>query len=471
MRFALGLMLGLVASASQAQESKADHTNAITQYGITWKFDQAVQAGQFVNGDWWVVGPVTIAETLPAWDGKCNGSVVDPPTSNEQGYRDDWCSCNPRFNDALRAKFPLELKGCKSLVSTIGLQQTKKGGANEGLDTAAVLTVLDKAPPADAFRPPYVAGNKPIYTVSQIQWDRLPKLKPPENMKLPPSSEIMKRVWLDHSALKGAGVSPIHPIKNMEPYYHHDYSSAMALLVLLDIPERKELNIRLIQYGVDLYSISLGNGDAWRQYGGFGNGRKWPILFSGIMLNNQAMQSPAATVASPPSRTGTVEKFGEDAGTWYGKPTPEYPQGKPLWGNDSRNQEVVFKGFMDHFATASGDKDCRDPNGLLDGPVYGYRSICSSSWIGPALAARLMGAQKLWNHPAFFDYVDRWVKEESSKKEPVKGEPLKRNPNTDESEFKNSGMWSHGTKDLRLFAQQMWETYRPQADAIASKQP
>ena len=32
----------------------------VTQYGITWTFDRPVQAGQFVTGDWWVVGPVTV---------------------------------------------------------------------------------------------------------------------------------------------------------------------------------------------------------------------------------------------------------------------------------------------------------------------------------------------------------------------------------------------------------------------------
>ena len=464
----LAAILGIASPVIAAQENKTSPTDSISQYDITWKFDKPVQAGQFINGDWWVVGPVTIKEVLPAWDGTCNGSVVDPPASQEQGYRVDWCNFNPRFNDSLRAKFPLEIKGTHSLVSTIGIQEPKIGGAYEGLDTAAVLTVLDKAPPADAFRPPYVAGDKPVYTASQIQWDRLPKLKVPENMELPPTSEIMKRVWLDHSAMKGAGIAPIHPVKNMEPYYHHDYSSAMALLVLLDIPERKELNYRLIQYGIDLYSISLSNGDAWRQYGGFGNGRKWPILFAGIMLNNKPMQSPPATVESEPSRTGTVEKFGEDAGTWYGKPTAEYPKGKPLWGNDSRDQEVVFKGFTEHPETASGDKDCRDPDGLLDGPIYGYRAICSSSWIGPALAARLMGAQEIWNHPAFFDYVDRWVKEETSKKDAPEGQINKRDPVTDEWEFKNPGIWSHGAAIFREFKRKMWETYRPQADKIAA---
>src|SRR5438270_6090871 len=33
---------------------------SLSQYGMTWIFDQPTRAGQFVNGDWYVVGPVTI---------------------------------------------------------------------------------------------------------------------------------------------------------------------------------------------------------------------------------------------------------------------------------------------------------------------------------------------------------------------------------------------------------------------------
>src|SRR4030042_5464505 len=38
----------------------------INQYGITWRFDHPVKSGQFINSDWWVVGPVTIVSITPA---------------------------------------------------------------------------------------------------------------------------------------------------------------------------------------------------------------------------------------------------------------------------------------------------------------------------------------------------------------------------------------------------------------------
>jgi len=34
--------------------------------------------------------------------------------------------------------------------------------------------------------------------------------------------------------------------------------------------------------------------------------------------------------------------------------------------------------------------------------------------VGQALALRILHAEKLWNHDAFFDYVDRWMTEDDS---------------------------------------------------------
>ncbi len=420
----------------------------LAQYGITWTFAKPVDSGQFVNGDYWVVGPVVIHAVTPGWNGTCHGSMVDPKPSSSQGYRKAWGSPSPEYKEALRAIFPLRLEGVHSLVSTIGLEKPASGGASEGLETAAVLTVLERIPPADAFRPPYVAGDKPLRTLSQLHWERLPKLPKPRGVELPNFRTTMKRVWLDHVALKGNANSTLHPRANMKPYYFPRDASDIAVLVLLDLPERQELVVRLVQLGIDLYSVSLGNGAAWRAYGGFGNGRRWPILFAGLMLGDDAMQVPPAMVPSNNTRTGTVDKFGEDGHTWYGKPTPEYPQGKPLWGQDAANQETVFKKLMTQGVHAGGDKDIRDPDGRRDGPEGGYQQICSVAWVGPALAARLMGAQAAWNHPAFFDYVDRWIREESAKK---------MGPDFIEHCWGNA------------FLKVMWETYRPKADEFAQE--
>ena len=105
--------------------------------------------------------------------------------------------------------------------------------------------------------------------------------------------------------------------------------------------------------------------------------------------------------APPLYRTGTINKFPEDRWTSYGAPTPAWPQGKPLWG-------TVDPEYNECPPDLGANADC-------NGQPAPYRKCCSSlTWVGQALAARLMGAAGLWNHPAYFDYVDRWVGEPNS---------------------------------------------------------
>lgn len=43
----------------------------------------------------------------------------------------------------------------------------------------------------------------------------------------------------------------------------------------------------------------------------------------------------------------------------------------------------------------------------------GYRVCCNANaWMGTALAARYMKAIKIWEHDAFFDYIERWMRED-----------------------------------------------------------
>src|SRR5690606_70863 len=107
------------------------------------------------------------------------------------------------------------------------------------------------------------------------------------------------------------------------------------------------------------------------------------------------------TVNSIPSRTGVVNKFGEDGHTYYGV------GGKALYG-----QDCVSGMYEKYLSTGSGDKDCRDPAGLVDGP--GYLHCCNGpSFTGAALTIRLLRGENYWNHNAFFDFTDRWIKENS----------------------------------------------------------
>ncbi|MCA1761351.1 MAG: hypothetical protein LC658_16395, partial [Bacteroidales bacterium] len=49
-----------------SQSVPVEFRKEISQYGITWEFDKPMQTGQFITGDWWVVGAATIVQITPA---------------------------------------------------------------------------------------------------------------------------------------------------------------------------------------------------------------------------------------------------------------------------------------------------------------------------------------------------------------------------------------------------------------------
>ena len=60
--------------ASRRGGAQVEEARSVSQYGITWTFDQPYTVGRFVTGDWWVLGPATIAQvrqlTVPRRLGK-----------------------------------------------------------------------------------------------------------------------------------------------------------------------------------------------------------------------------------------------------------------------------------------------------------------------------------------------------------------------------------------------------------------
>ena len=98
-------LLFLLLAIPVAHVSLAAVSDHVTQYEITWYFDKAYTVGQFANGDWWVLGPVTITRITPDyrlrdfWDFTTsktkgvvfhwiNGWQVNPSTA-EAGVRRD----------------------------------------------------------------------------------------------------------------------------------------------------------------------------------------------------------------------------------------------------------------------------------------------------------------------------------------------------------------------------------------------
>ena len=399
------VFLAAVTLAPAAAPAALPERLAITQYGITWTFSAPIQAGRFITGDWWVVGPVTLKSITPAPSAGRHGAVVNPPAGAKQGY-DDRIS---GFDASLRIKCPLALRPGDSLVTTASLPKigvktpdTVRGQYCRGpLRTAAVLTCLKRPPPAGAFRPGYVGKWKKQFTVSQLKRDALPRLKAPDPKNVPnakPYERYLQRIWLDH--MRQWSNRKMHPLENMPDYGREitNIVSDVALLLCLDDPDKKRetLLLQFVQKGIDYYAAALSHNDLWIANGGHNSGRKWPILFAGLMLDDKDMMKVKAT-------------FQEDQQTYYG---PRFDRGKQaIWtiapGNPNKHHEEADPKKWSTYG------DTRGNNGLK---AEAYRKLNGPTWVGQALAARLTGMKDKWSHPAFFDYVDRWIKEDGGPK-------------------------------------------------------
>src|SRR6056297_2661523 len=80
----------------------AARQSSVSRYGITWYFDAEYEVGQFVNGDWWVAGPVVTDSITPHMD--IDSTIADTSggdTSYTYSVRHGW-EVNPHAT-SLRA--------------------------------------------------------------------------------------------------------------------------------------------------------------------------------------------------------------------------------------------------------------------------------------------------------------------------------------------------------------------------------
>ncbi|MPR34221.1 hypothetical protein [Salmonirosea aquatica] len=430
----------------------------VSQYGITWTFDKPARTGQFITGDWWVVGPVRIVKITPEpgpvqsdnsvinlnrWNDTSlkpdnslrNGSMIVLKAGYTQGF-------DSRSNTFLKKdaiSLPLDFVPNRSLVSSISntslpvdhfckeLMWDGERKCQVVMKAAAVLTCLTSEPPTDAFRPPYAGTEKPIFRAQDIRWEVLPALTPAGQV---PSWEdferYFQRPWIDH--ILSWSQQELVPNEN-QPNYGREYArlvSMASLMVMLDVPRqwKEKLTLELIQRGIDLSGLAKVGG-YWNEGGGHSSGRKWPILFASILLNDPTLaQLPETAV------------FHEDTQTYYGK---------GWFGQDALWQMIIHHGNRDTYEEKTPDQ-WQD----WDKTSEGYRTCCNAqAWVGTALAARYLKAVQLWNHDAHFDYIERWMREDDPYAAARGTYPRPKAETTTYDPFVTT----------------MWRAYRPQAPA------
>jgi hypothetical protein len=417
-------------SPHTALSSPSGTATSITKDGVTWTFSTAVPVGQFVNGDYYVVGPVTVNAITPQPTTSApfmNGSVKNLPTKNGKSGFDsrlnDGTDKSDWFDASLRSYPPIHLNPGDALVSTVSLKKThsipeimRSSDMNASpVASASVLTVLVTPPPPDAFRPSYCDRNQSIYRAGNLRRDLLPSVPPPHPERTPKIADyetLFRPPWIDTNYFL------FDVPANYMPSYGRNLAFAVsyaALLLSLDFPPAQKVNLTnyLVQYGIDLYGC-VQAGVGWPAFGGHHSGRKLPILLAGILLNDDGMKNVSKNYP---------DKFGEDMQTLYVKDLPPAGEYQRAW----QGATAIYGGHYGVHADSSpvkaglyGPYEQLQPK---DWPVTdtgsqlgeSYRRCCTSfSWVGEALAIHLLHAESIWNHPAFFDYVHRWMNEDDT---------------------------------------------------------
>jgi hypothetical protein len=301
--------------------SYAEQRSSVSQFGITWTFDTQYECGQFVNGDWWVVGPVNIVAIDPpscvtvAGDTDLagdeypsgtvvNGSMINPnPTAAHLGYTSRF-NYDAALNVAIGVseESPLLVDVNSSLISTRTKMHVYSSADQSVIKTAAILTVTASAPDSGCFRPAYCGTDKTVlFHESNLDYSKLQALATVATAPLLADVEShFEKPWLDH--LANFTSRYMHPYDNMQCYGREitKIVGQGALMLNLDLRGgdegknnnelKRKLLIGYVQVGIDLYGIVQNGGNRqWVANGGHQMGRKLPILFAGAMLHDADM--------------------------------------------------------------------------------------------------------------------------------------------------------------------------------------
>ncbi|MBN2005857.1 MAG: hypothetical protein JXA21_21040 [Anaerolineae bacterium] len=409
-------------------DAQAAMTNTLTQYGITWTFDRVYEYGQFANGDYWVLGPVTItriepdaivdyhnlgsgictgesagvnacvaavSEQYPGYDPRCtgvdrgtgdctassveNGWEVNPVVAGAQGFQS---GCSGGTLDASLVPDLPYTSPTSGTVSIVKIIPT--GDARPCIKVAAVLTVVTEPPPgngAAVFRPPYVGTDKPYYYVADLRTDLLPSYAP---VGTPPSldyiEERFRRLRLDHKGgVLGRSLRPADAMDDYQPANAPDLTAGVLRFMLDTGEDIMPALIQYVQAGIDrVYTIL--DGQTWPAGGGHQPAHLLPAAFTATLLD----------IAEVKDVLRAADFF--HATTYLASQTAE---GVQLWGENS--SEAAYWAYV---ISEDGSRSNKDPYGYIDGGKPGsnglasYQNITSQAHKGEVLAADLMPVLK-----------------------------------------------------------------------------
>lgn len=374
--------------------------NSVSHYGITWYFSSDRPTGTFVNGEPWVVGPVTITNINPnptqSVHGVQHGSMINPVPAKTFGFDDHPVISRDIVYEASKnvaLSFPFNLKVNDVLVSAYSQYEYPTF-----LRTVCALTVLPSAPPEGSFRPSIFGTDRTVkWNANQINWSVLKNLAtvPSTPSRAVIAAQVPPLPWFEWStSWSGNLLQPRDNTADGNKQYGREIAGKFGQVGLWlntsqPLADKRDIAIQMIQNGIDIYAY-VAHGGGFYHDGGHKCGRKLPLVMAAMMLNDSSLK----TMAADPNI------FQEDTQTFF---VTQSDVGRALDpGAETYRQEDV--GMAEW-----GIRHRWEPN--QDNRNWGaiYRAVVGPGMMGPWLAGYLMGSQQTWNHPAAFAYMDRYA--------------------------------------------------------------
>ena len=387
-------------------DNQSDTCTSISQRGIKWFFDKSYPCGQFINGDWWVVGPVVVENITPkdpdpSSGPDLHGSMISVDPGTDQGFDSRMFEYDPSLNVAKR--LPLTIQNGRSLLSAVSLLN-----ANEDPWTkeVAVLTVVSTPPPQNAFRPPHYGtgeaygGSKPTWTTDQLQWNVLRNLAPVGNF--PHISSFNQEYEQPTTAFQNGWKNQRMQTKESNPHYGRDYARWLddALAVInfnYSQSEKNDLVIKLVQIGIDEWGAIV-NGKYWRADGGHNHGRQIMVVLAGALLGDPTILAKGnadAVVYQESEQTFFITQ--EDINRSH-----EVAPGKSYTLIEyTQNQLGLAEWGIQH--TGNPQWDNWNWNTSYRWPQAGEGIMTTG------ILANIMGFENYFNHPPLFAYLEQRI--------------------------------------------------------------
>jgi hypothetical protein len=427
-----------------------DLVTSVTQGSTTFTFSKEVRAGQYWNGDWWVIADptATITSVTPNSVDSAgriiHGLMKDPyrgaGSTGSQGF--DSAPINgttPRGTITYSAGLNIDPTITATAVpvtegSYVKAESLTTISGETRIKRYTVLTVVPSAPPANAFRPGIRAASKVLNkTTANINWGLRRNIS-----GFTPVADLTSGI----SSLKAAQWTWAAMNEAQRGYYPSDglnvyganWGDALAERMLAFHGQYSQAQLEetvhsIVQIGIDLIAAA-DDGMEWSVQEGHHIFRKFPALMAALLLDDAAMK---ATV----NYSLAAKAFGGDDDAHYyitqamidNSPFPNdkpgllyaYTQehlGMPEWGSAANS--ATFSGSTDGIAVPDLRANYRVLTGL--------RHFLGTAWVHAT-----SGAEALCN-PAMLDYHDRIAEilagQFTSGLYSTTGEPLSGNPTT-----------------------------------------